>query len=98
MDSAGSGPYPRRGDRLFTGQTLYFVLFARQVKRRDVNACPRTRMLVMRAQDLTEGLEEMLLRTAIRGHLESRLFSFFWYPRSKRRMTFEQYMEGRHAH
>jgi hypothetical protein len=96
MDCPGGGTYPRRGDRITTSTTLYFVLFARKVKRRFPNSCVRIEMLVIRAQDLTDGLDERLLRSAARDHLDSRIFSLFWYPRKKKRLSFESHMR-RHA-
>lgn len=96
MDFPDDGPYPRRGDRITTGTTLYFVLFARKVKRRFPNACVRIQMLVIRAQDLTDGLDERLLRSAVRDHCDSRIFSFFWYPRKNKRLSFGRHMR-RHA-
>ncbi len=94
MDFSSSGPYPRHGDRMNSGKTLYYVLFAREVKRRSPDACVRIQMRVMRAQDMADGLEERLLRSAVREHFESLVFSFSWYSRKKKRLSFEQYMRG----
>jgi hypothetical protein len=93
MDFDSGGPYTRRGDRITTGRTLYFVLYARKIRRRDPNASKRIQMRVIRTQDMTEGLEERLLRAAVRDHQDSLIFSLSWYPRSKKTMNFEQYMK-----
>ena len=85
-------PYPSRGDRVTSGKTLYYVLQARRVKRRDPAAQVRIQMRVMRHQDMPEGLNARLLRSALRNRGVSRLFSFRWYPREKKRQSFEQYM------
>jgi hypothetical protein len=52
----------------------------------------RIQMRVMRRQDMPEGLSGRLIRSAIRGRGVSRLFTFSWYPRKKKAVTFEQYM------
>ncbi len=92
MDCDGDGPVPRRGDRIVTSKTIYFVLYARRVRRRDPNASVRVQMNVMRVQDMSEGLDDRLLRSAARDHVQSMSFSFYWYRRGKKQKTFEQYM------
>ena len=83
---------PRRGDRIETSRTVYYVLYARRVRRRDPSALTRIQMNVIRAQDMPVGLRERLIQSALRGHQCSRSFPFFWYPRTKRRISFEQYI------
>lgn len=97
IDFQHSGPYPMRGDRLFSGKTLYFVLSARQVNRRDPNANPRIQMQVIQQQDLPEGTEARLDRYAIRHRGKPLQFDFSWYPRKKKSVSFEQYMRQGHG-
>jgi hypothetical protein len=92
MDIHDNGSAPRRGDRIMTSKTVYYVLYARKVHRRDPKAMRRIQMHVMRAQDMPADLEERLIRSALRGHQSSQTFRLFWYPRTKRRVTFEQYI------
>ena len=95
MDILDGGPLPRRGDRLRSSKTTYFVLHARQVKRRDPKACPRAMMKVAKLEELEESTRAALIRSAIRGHDASILFNFRWHPREKKRKSFEQLMAGR---
>jgi hypothetical protein len=92
LDFRDGGPFPRRGDAVSSGKTLYYVLSARQVKRRDPAAATRIQMKVIREQDMRAGLPERLVRSAARGHGQSLLFTFTWYKREKKRKTFEQLM------
>lgn len=85
---------PKRGDRVSSGTTLYYVLNARRVKRRDPNAKPRVQMRVIRREDMPDGLAERLVRSAIKRHDYSCLFEFRWYPRKKKAITFEEYLGG----
>lgn len=94
LDFHDEGPYPRRGDELSYGNTLYLILAARQVKRRAPNSCVRIQMRVIRAQDAPEGLMNRLYRSALRGRGMSMRFNFTWYKRVKKRKTFEEYIGG----
>lgn len=93
IDFERDDKFPRRGDRLSSGKTIYYVLHARRVKRKDPNAKPRIQMRVMQKQDMPEGLSNKLILSAIRGHGGSLLFTFYWYPRKKKTITFERYMQ-----
>ena len=93
LDFCDARPYPRRGDQVSSGKTLYFVLKARKVKRRDKSAPVRIQMLVIRELDLPDGMQGRLLQTAVRGHGHVLLFTFSWYKREKKSRTFEQYMK-----
>jgi hypothetical protein len=93
LDFSHSGPYPSRGDEVNSGKTLYLVLSARKVRRRDPSAAVRIQMRVIRLQDAPEGLRDRLHCSAVRGRGQSSAFSFTWHKREKRRMTFERYMD-----
>lgn len=84
---------PRRGDRLRTTRTTYYVLAARMVKRKDPNACRRVQMNVRKMEELSESTRRALLRSAMRRGA-SLLYYFRWYPRHKKKITFEQYVRG----
>jgi hypothetical protein len=84
---------PRRGDRLRTTRTTYYVLAARMVKRKDPNACRRVQMNVRNMDELSEETRKALLRSAMRRG-SSQLYYFRWYPREKKKITFEQYVRG----
>jgi hypothetical protein len=92
MDILDQGPLPRRGDRLRSAKTTYFVIYAHVVKRRDPARCPRVTMKAIPMDELKQGTRTALIRSAIRGHGQSCLFEFRWYPRGKKAKTFEQYM------
>ena len=85
---------PHRGDRLGTTKTLYYVLHARKVNRRDPATCPRFALKVARADDLTDGTRNALLRSACRRN-GSYLYEFKWYPRKKKAISFENYMKAK---
>jgi hypothetical protein len=91
MDIHDGSDGPLRGDRLSSSKTLYWVLHSRKVKRRDPAACPRYQLFVVKADECEPELKGWLLRSAMRRE-GSRLFRFQWYPRKKKRKTFEQYM------
>ena len=93
MDILDDSPPPKRGDLLRSPGTTYYVLHSRRVKRKDPNAPPRYTMFTAKMQDLEPGLRARLLTSAMRRG-GSYLFEFQWYPRTKKRMTFEQYMHG----
>lgn len=92
MDILDGGQPPRRGDRLRSAKTTYYVLSARMVKRRDPEAPPRCLMKVARIDDLQQSTRQALIRSAIRGHQASLLFEFRWYPRGKKAKTFDEYL------
>ena len=92
MDILDGGPAPRRGDRIRSARTTYYVLTSRMVKRRDPNAHPRCMMRVLRVEDCPSELSGALIRSAIRGRGASLLFHFRWYPRGKKRKSFEEYL------
>jgi hypothetical protein len=92
LDFMHDGPYPRRGDRVSSGTTVYFVLRARRVKRRDPDAPVRVQMQVIRAQDSPDGILERLNRSAVRARGCTLFFTFNWHKREKKRKTFEQYL------
>lgn len=94
IDITDGGLGPRRGDRLRSPKTLYYVLHSRKIKRRDPGACPRYQLLTVKDSEITERLRGMLNRSAAR-HGGPQRFDFTWYPREKKRMTFEQYMKRR---
>jgi len=97
LDFHHGGPYPKRGDRLSSGKTTYYVLHARRVARRDPSANPRIQMKVIQLKDMPEGLSARLLRSAIRNQGGSYKFDFTWYPRKKKSVSFEQYMRGKNG-
>lgn len=94
MDMNDGAPHPQRGDRMRTTKTLYYVLHSRLVKRRVEDAVPRAMLFVEKADDLEQETRNALLRSAVRRR-GSYLYRFAWYPRKKKKMTFEQYMGGR---
>lgn len=55
--------------------SAYLVLTARTVKRKNPNAFPRITMDVEIVDEIPKG---------------AKVFEFFWYPRKKRKRTFEQ--------
>lgn len=83
MDLPHGEAIPKRGDRLQTTRTTYWVLTVRQVKRRDAMARPRVVMRVLKSEDVEQELREALLRSAARRG-GSMVFEFAWYPRKKR--------------
>jgi len=94
MDLHGSERAPHRGDRLRSPGTLYYVLSALPVVRRDPSACRRYKLHVAKAQDLESKTRRALLWSACRRD-GSMLYEFTWHPRKKKRLTFEQYMGAR---
>lgn len=84
MDMLDGAPHPRRGDRLTTTKTLYYVLAARVVKRRDPNAVVRAALTVAKADEMEPELRHALLRSAIRRGA-SLLYRFKFYPRTKKK-------------
>lgn len=93
MDIRGPERAPHRGDRLQSPGTLYFVLSALPVVRRDTTACRRYKLRVAKAEDLDSKTRHALLWSACRRD-GSMLYKFTWYPRKKKRRTFEQLMGG----
>jgi hypothetical protein len=91
MDMLDGRPIPRRGDRLSSPRTLYWVMGSRQVKRRDPVAVPRARLFVAKANDIDPELKNRLLKSALRRG-SSQLFEFTFYPRKKKSVSFEQYL------
>lgn len=83
---------PHRGDRMRTSKTLYYILSATPVKRRDPQAGPRYTITAVRAEELSSRVRSYLLRSAMRTPEGSRLIEFRWYPRKKKTTTFEQLM------
>lgn len=83
MDILDGTEGPRPGDHIASvGKkgigTVYLVQVSRLVKRRDPEAPPRYQMEV---------------EVVGRDHAcHGRWYEFTWYPRKKRRQTFEQYM------
>lgn len=88
----GETTFPKRGDRLSSNSSFYYVLHARRVKRRDVNAPVRVQMAVMKFIDMAAGLSARLICSAIRNRGGSLLFEFTWNPRKKKSLSFEQLM------
>lgn len=93
MDIYGDSRAPHRGDRLKSPKTLYYVLSALPVRRRDPNAVRQYRLRVARAQDLESPTRSALIWSACRRG-GSELYEFEWKPRNKKKLTFEQYMRG----
>jgi hypothetical protein len=93
LDFHDEGPYPRRGDEVYSGKTLYLVLTARQVKRQDPKPGVRVQMRVIRGEDTPEGLRDRLYNAALRGRGKSMQFSVNWHNRGKKRKTFEEYIK-----
>ncbi len=91
MDISGPERAPHRGDRLRSPGTLYYVLSAIAVERRDPIACRRYKLRVAKARDLDSKIRNMLLRSACRRD-GSMLYEFAWHPRKKKHFTFEDYM------
>jgi hypothetical protein len=89
----GTVRFPQRGDRITTGKTLYWVLRSHRVKRKDQRAHPRISLGVITSVDIEEDFKGRLLRSAIRRD-GSLLFTLRWYPREKKKVTFEQLMGG----
>ena len=94
MDFAPGSRTPRRGDRISSPKTLYWVMCAHQVKRKDPHARPRVSLGVITSTDIDEALNGKLLRSAIRRKA-SVLFTIRWYPRKRKVLTFEQYVGER---
>ncbi len=85
---------PKRGDRLRSPKTLYYVLHARKVQRRDPNAFRRYVLTVAKAEELERETRLRLIASAIRAG-GSMLFEFQWHPRpKKKKTTFEQLMRS----
>ena len=89
----GDTRFPQRGDRITTGKTLYWVAMSRRVNRRDPSAPPRIIMGVITSEDIEPDIKAALLRSAMRRDA-SVLFTLRWYPREKKRISFEQYISG----
>lgn len=94
MDILHGDSIPKRGDRLSSPKSLYYILSARIVQRRDSSAAPRYKLWVVRADDLKQETRFRLMWSAIRANGASTLFEFTWYPRKKKRMTFEDLMRA----
>lgn len=94
MDMLAGEAVPKRGDRLSSPKSLYYVLSARLIQRRDLQAPPRYKLWVAKADDLEQPTRFRLMWSAIRADGSSKLFEFTWYPRKKKRMTFEQLMKA----
>ncbi len=89
------GDFPKRGDRIRTnGGTLYWVALSRRVNRKNIHACPRVNLAVITSGDIEEHTKAALLKSALRRG-SSRLFPLFWYPRTRKTISFEQYMGAR---
>lgn len=98
MDMLEGEAVPKRGDRLSSPKSLYYVLSARLVQRRDPLAPPRYKLWVVKADELEQAMRFRLMWSAIRADGSSKLFEFTWYPRKKKRVTFEQLMRtGTHG-
>lgn len=65
----------RKGAR----NSLYLVLSARRVKRRDPKALPRIAMEIEQINEIPPS-----------ARATAKIFEFRWYPRKKKRKTFEQ--------
>lgn len=91
MDLLNGGLGPKRGDRLRSPKTTYYVLGSRKVNRRDPSAPPRYQLWVEKLRDIEPELRGRLLRSACRRG-GSFMFEFTWYPRKKKSRTFEDYM------
>lgn len=91
MDILDGDQIPKRGDRLKSPKSLYYVIHARKVQRRDLAAPPRYKLWVVNAEELKQPTRLMLLRSAMRRDM-STLFHFTWYPRKKKRRSFEDLM------
>ena len=101
IDFPPNAKFPVRGDRVSSGKSTYYVLHGVAMKRRNGvflrqrengDEFIRWKMAVIKLDDLPKGLNARLIRSAIRNHGSSLLFSFTWYPRKKKTQTFEQYM------
>lgn len=91
MDLQGNERAPHRGDRLRSPKSLYYVLSAVPVTRRDPQACRRYKLRVARAEDLDSKMRNALIWSACRRG-GSMLYEFTWFPRKKKSRTFEQYL------
>jgi hypothetical protein len=94
MDMLVGEAVPKRGDRLSSPKSLYYVLSARPIRRRDPEAPARFKLWVVKADELEQATRFRLMWSAIRADGSSKLFEFTWYPRKKKRMTFEQLMKA----
>jgi hypothetical protein len=91
MDMLDGGEGPRRGDIVQTTRRTYLVLSSRKVKRRDPAAVPRYMLWAVRWWQLEPEMRMKLWNSAcLRGG--QRVFTIEWYPRKKKRATFEQHM------
>jgi hypothetical protein len=84
---------PKRGDRLASPKTLYFILSATRIKRRDPSAAPKYKLRVAKAQELEMTLRQKLMWSAIRRG-GSVLIRFQWNSRKKKTRSFEDLMRG----
>ena len=93
MDLSDDWPNPKRGDRLRSAKNCYYVISAIAVKRRQPHLGRRFRMKVVKLEELQDSVRQRLLKSAIRRG-GSFLFEFRWYPRKKKKISFEDYMRG----
>lgn len=93
MDVYDGSPPPKRGDRLKSPKTLYYVLHARKVKRKAPDAVPRYVMNVAKAEELEQLTRRRLISSACRRN-GSIMYHFTWNPRTKKTLTFEQLMRS----
>lgn len=93
MDWHGNGVPPRRGDELAFPSSTYYVLWVRQVKRRDPAAGLRFAILALKQADIEDRLWiRLCLMRAKRGYL---IHQCTWNSRKKKKYTFEQLMQIR---
>lgn len=94
MDVYDNAPPPKRGDRLRSATRTYYVLHAREVKRRVETTIPRYSLFVANMEELEDATRGLLVKSAIRRG-GSILYHFRFYSRKKTRaLSFEQLMRG----
>jgi hypothetical protein len=93
MDIPADAPPPKRGDLVQSPGTLYYVLSAIQVKRRDPEAPRRYTMKVAKAGEIEPELIEALVQSADRRGGSNR-YRFVWDKREKKSKSFESLMRG----
>lgn len=88
-------PVPKRGDRLQTSKSTYYVLHCRPIRQRDHHSGNRRfRIFIMNIDDLTLGTRAKLLTSAMRRG-GSFLYAFKWYSRRKKKFaSFEELMNN----
>ena len=90
----GQPDQPRRGDVMQAAKTRYHVVAVRKIRRRVEGASPRFAVTVLRQAEIEPEMEAALERSAARRG-GRRVLDFHWYPRKKKRRSFEDLMRGK---